>query len=100
VIPKTLAVNGAFDAAELTAKLRAHHNLAQTDSSKNELRFTGLDLLNGKVRNSIKAGVLEPALSKIKSIRFATEAAVAILRIDDAIKLKPKENPRGPPGHH
>jgi T-complex protein 1 subunit alpha len=28
--------------------------------------------------------------SKIKSIRFATEAAITILRIDDMIKLAPK----------
>lgn len=37
------------------------------------------------------AGVLEPALSKVKSIKFAVEAAVTILRIDDLIKLNPKQ---------
>jgi T-complex protein 1 subunit alpha len=38
-------------------------------------------------------------ISKIKSLRFATEAAITILRIDDSIKLDPKreEDPRG---HH
>jgi len=41
----------------------------------------------GKVRNNLKAGVLEPAMSKVKSLKFATEAAVTILRIDDMIKL-------------
>jgi T-complex protein 1 subunit alpha len=35
--------------------------------------------------------VLEPALSKLKSIQFATEAALTILRIDDLIKLHPEE---------
>ena len=48
---------------------------------------TGLDLMNGKVRNNLKAGVLEPAMSKVKSLKFATEAAITILRIDDMIKL-------------
>ena len=48
---------------------------------------TGLDLMNGKVRNNLKAGVLEPAMSKAKSLKFATEAAITILRIDDMIKL-------------
>jgi chaperonin GroEL (HSP60 family) len=47
----------------------------------------GLDLWDGKVRDNLKAGVLEPALTKIKSIRFATEAAITILRIDDKIKV-------------
>jgi T-complex protein 1 subunit alpha len=30
---------------------------------------------------------LEPMLSKIKIIQFATEAAITILRIDDLIRL-------------
>jgi len=56
-----------------------------------ELKYCGLDLLNGKPRNNLKAGVLEPMVSKIKSIRFATEAAITILRIDDMIKLAPQK---------
>ena len=30
-------------------------------------------------------------ISKINSIRFATEAAITILRIDDMIKLAPEQ---------
>ena len=41
-------------------------------------------------------GVLQ-AISKVKSLRFATEAAVTILRIDDMIKLNPKADPNAPP---
>ena len=37
--------------------------------------------------DNLLAGVVEPAISKIKSLRFATEAAISILRIDDLIKL-------------
>ena len=51
------------------------------------MKWTGLDLLEGKPRNNKKAGVLEPMDGKIKCLRFATEAAIAILRIDDMIKL-------------
>lgn len=51
----------------------------------------GLDLIGGGIRDSKKAGVLEPAISKLKSIKFATEAAITILRIDDMIKLAPEE---------
>ncbi len=87
-------MNGACDASELTAQLRSYHNAAQLDSSKKEYKYMGLDLFKGKVRNSVKAGVLEPAVSKIKSLRFATEAAVTILRIDDRIKLNPKDEPK------
>jgi len=38
---------------------------------------------------------VEPAISKIKSLRFATEAAITILRIDDMIKLAPPEQRQG-----
>jgi len=47
----------------------------------------GLDLIEGTIRDNLAAGVVEPAISKIKSLRFATEAAITILRIDDRISL-------------
>lgn len=100
VIPKTLAVNGALDATELISKLRAYHNASQTDESKAAYKYSGLDLEKGKVRNNLKAGVLEPAMSKLKSIRFATEAAVTILRIDDSIKMTKAEDPNAPVQNH
>lgn len=96
IIPKTLAMNAAKDATDLIAKLRVFHNAAQkadpNDKEKRDLIHSGLDLVNGKVRNNLKAGVLEPAMSKVKSLKFATEAAITILRIDDMIKLvRPQE---------
>jgi len=101
VIPKTLAVNAAKDSTELVAKLRAYHNAAQNaepDSPKKLLKWTGLDLIKGEIRDNMKAGVLEPAMSKIKSLKSATEAAIAILRIDDRIEIKKEEqNPQQPP---
>lgn len=89
VIPKMLAVNAAKDSTDLVAKLRAYHNASQTKVEHSKLKWVGLDLYEGTVRDSIKAGVLEPAISKIKSLKFATEAAITILRIDDMIKLDP-----------
>lgn len=89
VIPKTLAVNAAKDATDLVAKLRAYHNSSQTKQEHAQLKWVGLDLYEGTVRDNQKAGVLEPTVSKIKSLKFATEAAITILRIDDLIKLEP-----------
>ncbi|GFS81157.1 t-complex protein 1 subunit alpha [Trichonephila clavipes] len=95
VIPKTLAVNAAKDASDLVSKLRAYHNSSQTKPEHADLKWVGLDLYEGTVRNNKKAGVLEPAISKIKSLKFATEAAITILRIDDLIKLAPEpKDPR------
>lgn len=50
----------------------------------------GLDLINGKPRDNKQAGVFEPTIVKVKSLKFATEAAITILRIDDLIKLHPE----------
>jgi T-complex protein 1 subunit alpha len=88
VIPKTLAVNAAKDSSELVAKLRAMHFKSQHGSKEDEhLKTTGLDLVEGAIRDNLAAGVVEPAMSKIKSLRFATEAAITILRIDDRITI-------------
>jgi T-complex protein 1 subunit alpha len=91
IIPKILALNAAKDATELLAKLRVFHNASQKSSGDDEkkkiLKYSGLDLMNGKVRNNLAHGVIEPAISKVKSLKFATEAAITIMRIDDLIKL-------------
>mmetsp|Transcript_22525 Transcript_22525/g.32909 ORF Transcript_22525/g.32909 Transcript_22525/m.32909 type:complete len:553 (-) Transcript_22525:167-1825(-) len=105
VIPRVLSVNAAKDATELVSQLKAHHYAHQNSSASgnesaeeyDKKKFMGLDLVNGIVRNNLEAGVVEPAISKIKSLRFATEAAVSVLRIDDMIKLNVHEqqDPRG-----
>ena len=91
VIPKVLAQNAAKDATELLSQMRKNHYQAQ---KKGEKCYDGLDLINGVVRNNLEAGVVEPAISKVKCIKFATEAAITILRIDDMIKLNPIPQPQ------
>jgi len=99
VIPKQLAINAAKDATDLLTKLRYVHERYQKEKEHTEetkkLKNTGLDLLTGKIRNNYKAGVFEPAISKVKSLRFATEAAITILRIDDLIRIEPEKNKQG-----
>ncbi|KAK1803771.1 hypothetical protein P4O66_020786 [Electrophorus voltai] len=96
VIPKTLAVNAAQDSTDLVAKLRAFHNEAQVNPERKNLKWIGLDLVNGKPRDNKQAGVYEPTMVKTKSLKFATEAAITILRIDDLIKLFPEQKEGGP----
>ncbi|KAG5220342.1 T-complex protein [Salix suchowensis] len=67
-IPKQLAVNAAKDSTELVAKLRSYHSAAQNAPY-------GLDLMNGEVRDNVTPS--------------AYEAAVSLLRIDDAIQCAP-----------
>lgn len=91
VIPKTLAVNAAKDSTDLVAKLRAYHNAAQSapaSDPRRGLRHYGLDLMKGEVRDNVKAGVLEPMVSKVKSLKSALEACTALLRIDDRVSSR------------
>jgi len=90
IIPRTLTINAAHDATELLAKMKSHHHTSQVVAGKEALKYTGLDLNQGAVKDNLAAGVVEPAISKIKSLRFATEAAISVLRIDDMIKLNPE----------
>ena len=88
-IPKTLAANAALDVTNIIADLKVAHAQKKYHS--------GLDLNKGEIVNSIANGVVEPLVSKLKSIKFATETAITILRIDDLVKLAPEQerDPRG-----
>lgn len=72
------------------ASSNAGSSSSSSDASPDDLKWYGLDLVAGKPRNNMQAGVIEAAVSKTKALRFATEAAVTILRIDDLIKIAPE----------
>lgn len=95
VVPKTLAINAAKDSSDLVAKLRSYHatsqNATETDAKKKGYKNYGLDLTRGKVVDEVKAGVLEPMMSKVKSLKSAVEACISIMRIDTMIKLDPEQ---------
>ncbi|KAF4673345.1 hypothetical protein FOL47_010696 [Perkinsus chesapeaki] len=89
VIPKTLALNAALpDVPALVAELRVAHTRGNATA--------GLDLTKGEVTDAVSHGILEPMVSKLKSIKFATEAAITILRIDDLVKVAPEAPPQDP----
>ncbi|KAF1821463.1 t-complex protein 1 subunit alpha [Dissoconium aciculare CBS 342.82] len=122
IVPTTLAVNAAKDSSELVAQLRSRHALSQRTSEPSAsahggppatsaanpgspatpaiakakgYKNYGLDLVKGKVHDSVKAGVLEPSMSKVKQLKSAVEACVAIMRIDTLIKLDPEQRGDG-----
>lgn len=103
VIPKTLAVNAAKDSLDLIAKLRTYHAAAQMalkdDAKKRKYKNYGLDLINGKIVNEISHGVMEPTVSKIKSLKSALEACISILRIDTMITVAPEPEKEDPHQH-
>ncbi|VDL59387.1 unnamed protein product [Hymenolepis diminuta] len=93
VIPKQLAVNAALDSTDLISRLRSVHNTSQLKADNSDMKFWGLDLQKNCIANCKQLGIFEPLVSKIKSLKFATEAAITILRIDDLIKLREDRRP-------
>ncbi|MEE8167592.1 MAG: thermosome subunit beta [Candidatus Hydrothermarchaeales archaeon] len=77
VIPRALAENAGLDPIDMIVALRAKHQ-------KDGHRF-GLDVYQGKVKDMLKEGVVEPLKVKTQAIDSASEVAVMILRIDDVI---------------
>jgi T-complex protein 1 subunit alpha len=98
-----LAIAEFASALLIIPKLRAYHassqNATQGEEKKRRYRFYGLDLMEGRVRNNLEAGVLEPSMSKVRSLKSAVEACISILRIDTAIKVDPKPVAEDPHGH-
>lgn len=58
-------------------------------------RNYGLDLGRGKVVDMVKMGVMEPSMSKVRQLKGAVEACIAIMRIDTLIKLDPEKRGGG-----
>jgi len=92
IIPKTLAENAGLEAIDIIVELRSTHE-------KPKGKYTGVNVFNGKIQDSVENGVIEPAVVKEQAIKSAAESAAMILRIDDVIAAtKPKEGPGGPGG--
>ncbi len=58
-----------FSCLPQVAALRSYHYKAQTQPDQQVCAQFGLDLVEGRVRNNVEEGVLEPAMSKIKMIQ-------------------------------
>ena len=82
------------NAAANNAASKQNDAIAKRKNYKNY----GLDLTRGKVVDQIKAGVLEPSMSKVRQLKSAVEACIAIMRIDTLIKLDPEQR-GGDDGH-
>lgn len=91
-VPRALAENAGLDSIDVLMDLRTRHEKGGIAD--------GLDVYEGKVKDMLKEGVVEPLRVKTQIVNSASEAAVMILRIDDVItaSAKGEEAPaRGPP---
>ncbi|MCJ7489439.1 MAG: thermosome subunit, partial [Thermoplasmata archaeon] len=93
IIPWTLAENAGMDAINVLIELKNSH-------TKKAGKTHGVDVMENRVSDMVKAKVLEPLRVKRQAIESATEVASMVLRIDDVIasrKMSPSEM-QGPPG--
>lgn len=91
IVPRTLAENAGLDPIDILVQLRAEHG-------KPGGKDIGVDVISGKVTNTLKLGIVEPLRVKTQAIKSAGEAAEMILRIDDVIaagKLEKEEKEKG-----
>ena len=89
VIPRALAENAGMDALDALISLRSAHE------GKNPIKYGGIDVYDGKVKDMLKNNVIEPMRVKVQALESATDVATMILRIDDVIASK--KGAGGPP---
>ncbi|CAG8449709.1 14263_t:CDS:10 [Acaulospora colombiana] len=92
VFPRTLAENAGLDATHILSKLYAAHH--QDDSG-----VIGVDIESETedcILDSVKAGILDSLAAKSWALKFATDAALTVLRVDQIIMSKPAGGPKPP----
>ncbi|PFX16094.1 T-complex protein 1 subunit theta-like [Stylophora pistillata] len=88
IIPRTLAENAGVKATEVISKLYAAHQAGDKNA--------GFDNESGgaAIKDAVKAGILDLYLVKYWALKFATDAAVTVLRVDQIIMSKPAGGPK------
>ena len=90
-IPVVLADTAGMDTLEALMELRKLHREGKI--------WAGVDVVNGKIaEDMLKLGVVEPVRVREQVLKSATEAANAILKIDDVIAAAPLKEKKGKKG--
>ncbi|KXA98014.1 thermosome subunit [candidate division MSBL1 archaeon SCGC-AAA259J03] len=89
-IARSLAENAGQDPIDKIVELRSKHE-------ENGVH-QGLHAYDGKVKDMMEEGVIEPLTIKTQAVSSGTEAATMIIRVDDVIAAEQEEVPAGGPG--
>ncbi|HEC94617.1 MAG TPA: thermosome subunit, partial [Thermoplasmatales archaeon] len=90
-VPRTLSENAGLDPIDMILELRKSH--------KEGNKYAGVNVFTGEVDDMLENNVIEPLRVSVHEVQAAAEAATMILRIDDVIAAKTKEEktPSGGP---
>ena len=106
VIPRTLAESAGLDATEVLATMYAAHHQDpskkdEEDDEDEDYWCTGVDVENDDGTGTLDAkeeGILDLLISKHWAIQLATEAARAVLSVDQIIVARQAGGPKPPGG--
>jgi len=85
VIPRTLAENAGLNAEEIIAKL-------YSETAKSP--FYGVDVEDGKVKDTKELEIFDSMECKSWGIKLAVDAVLTILKVDQIIMAKPAGGPK------
>jgi len=88
VVPRVMAENAGVKATELVSNLYAAHNAGEKN--------IGFDIEGdgASTCDALEAGILDGFLSKHWGLKFASDAACTVLRVDQIIMAKPSGGPK------
>ncbi|KAJ1659439.1 T-complex protein 1 subunit theta [Dispira simplex] len=91
IIPRTLADNAGLDGSETVAKLYSAHYKSRASSA-------GVNVEGGDqaVIDAVQKGIFDVLAVKQWGLRYASSAAITILKIDQIIMSKPAGGPKPP----
>ncbi|XP_069695086.1 T-complex protein 1 subunit theta [Periplaneta americana] len=90
--PKTLAENTGVKATEVVSKLFAAH-----EEGKKNYGFD-IDGEGAAIKDVVEAGILDLYVTKYWGMKYATNAATTILKVDQIIMAKRAGGPKAPSG--
>jgi len=90
VIPRTLSENAGLHSTDIISGLYAAHQDAAG-------RDKGVNLETGTFVSSVELNIFDLLITKQWAIKYATQAATTVLRVDQIIMSKPAGGPKPPP---
>ena len=85
VVPRTIAENSGIRISDFMAKIRAAHNKGDVNA--------GVGVLSMDVEDCTQTGVYDVAHVKEWGMKFASEVACTLLRVDQICMSKPAQGP-------
>jgi len=88
IVPITLAENAGLNSTEVISKLYAAQQAGKTTTGVN------IDDEEKGILDAKAVGIFDAYLAKYWAIKYATDAAITVLRVDQIIMSKPSGGPK------